>query len=282
MKKINIIPYIIFLSISVILIGCSLGRQLAPIETPGAIDRITRGNLPYTLADWQYNEDWLLLESGGYPSEAVAALINWSTGELEPLNLPDLGLEPKVQGPNNLIAYTSYPDDLVIIFNRKDQSTFPVADGFMGSFSSDGEYIAIIFNRKLFAVNITDRSKKVIWESINNEKVRINNVNWIPGSPLVAFSYEIHQSGSGYQGESFLVVDSNTGETFKLVENEKIFDMTVSPDGRLLVYIWFDSPSESELRIMDIRNQCLVGSKEMGFVHKVEWSPKGDKLAVTY
>jgi WD40 repeat protein len=279
----HIILYIIFLVFSIALIGCTIRYQPAPIETPGAIYQVTtKGDLPLPLEDWQYNDDWLLLAGGLYPWEAVAALYNWSTGELKPLNITDLGYEPKSQGPNDSIAYTRYPDNMVIVFDTEDQSTFPVAKGFVPSFSSDGEFIAMVYNRKLIAVNLTDLSEKVIWDSKNKERGTLSIPNWIPESTLIAFSYEVSQSSSEDQGESILVVDSTTGNSFILVEDEKIADMAISPDGRLLVYIFINTSSDRELRIMDIRNQCLVGSLEVAWIDKVEWSPKGDKLAVIY
>ena len=67
-----------------------------------------------------------------------------------------------------------------------------------------------------------------------------------------------------------------------LIEDVPITSLAWSPDGRLMAYIHKPVGEETEIRIMDIHNKCLVNTLRIGGIGGLEWSPKGDVLAFMY
>jgi WD40 repeat protein len=279
-------PICFYIIVCICLVSCVSRYQPPPIETPGAVyqPNPAKKEIPMALLDWQYNQDFMLVGGGEQPVFiSTAALFEWKTGKLIKLDIPDERWHFMSQGPKNLIAYSIEPGYIVKVYDIENQNTVQIAQGIYPTFSPDGEFVAFVQENDLVIVKLSNPGEEVSRTDLG-EKVKsdISSLDWIPNSELIGYSLSNYEEKSKTHKSSIVIVNRITGEKNLIVENDIMSIPAWSPDGHLMAYIYGAPRQDTVLHIIDILNQCHVGSLDLEDIDNPHWSPNGDVLAITH
>lgn len=226
----------------------------------------------------------------GFTSPSILALYDWRTNESTQLTVPDLNqLSDVAQGPDsNTIAYTTFPDDRVVLFDVRHQTARTITTGQNPAFAPDGNRLAIWRANKLVIIDLNTQHEEVVQELTDpgwyQGNLSICCMVWSPDGARLAYhlTNEVISGGKiQVHAEQIVVFDLQTRLETIAASDKFLQSPSWSPNGKFLSYI-DGAFVGTALLVMDVMNRCAVGKLQIDDLYSAFWSPEGNVIAIVY